>query len=587
MDQAEEPVDDLPSSEDAARNDKRIPGWVWILAKILIFVFSIFIGKMGVLQQNNFVQMPLVLKQLDPSLFPHDSFVESLQRYPIPMWHWIFPLFKLGDPFSVLATLTVLLRLFVFFAAGRLGFVISGGNRFAELAGWAVFAAGIEPPVASGTVYPYTFEHSALAIGCLLLACAFFFERKPIWFAVLVGCAGFLNLLSGLEALCYFGVMAAMSGEYRGSFKKFLAFVPLALLIMSPAIWMAAQNLGIPKLPGNEYATLSRFNFPGHFFPSSWSLAQWARLAIAVAALLFIAFKGRLNAGVRATFTASILVMLGFILVAYIGADLLEISLFVSLQTSRAADFWFAFAAVVTASYFAKVASEATSKDVLAAGIGAVFLTIGFWRFGYGGDKITGTVILACGAISLLVAVALRAAARGSAIGTPSRFALAALMVVLVAECLFDLPRMKGQDGSIEFVQTPYGRQMPLYNWISQNTPKDARFLIFPNAEDFRSLAMRTPFFTPNEGSALMWDQSFGPDWARRLHSLGVSAAPESGFPVYISTAENFYERRMDDNMAEEFSRVADLDYAVYVSQWPTALPVLYDDGQVKVVKLR
>ena len=558
--------------------------WVWLLAKVLLFIFSMFVGKVGVFQQNNFIEMPLVFKQLNPQLYPQDSFVNALQIYPIPMWHWIFPLFKLSSAYNVLWVLTFLLRFFVFWAAGKLALTLTNGNRFAEVAAWAVFAAGINPPVAEGTVYPYTFEHTGFSIGCLLLAAMFFFKRKPIGFALMVGCAGFLNLLYGLQALVYFGVMCLASKEYRSEFVSFLKWVPLAVVLMLPAFAMAIPNLSIPSLPGDQFALLNRINYPFHFFPSSWSVLQWTRLAIAVAGMSCLAKWSNLDRGTRIAFATSMLVLILFIALAYVGGDVMEMPLFISSQPARAADVWFAFASVAMAAYLGREVAKAGTIGRAIVPLGGLFITIAFWRYGYESDTSTGLVLASIGVVFIIVGLAVRMRKTKT---VPALASLGALLLVFALESALNIPRMQSQDGSFQLVESPYGNQMPLYNWIIGNTSKDSRFLIFPLAEDFRAITQRTPFFTFNEGNAMMWDQTFGPEWESKLGAFGVSATLDNAYPVYTQRVENAYQQSVNDSMAKQLSKSADLDYAVYGSDWQTALPVLYDDGRYKVVKLR
>lgn len=560
------------------------------MAKALLYVASMFVGKIGVYQLNNFLQMPLVLKAQDPALFPNDSYVAALQHYPIPLWHWISPLFSLGSAVTVLTVLTLLLRLFVFWAAGKLALALTDGNRFAEVAAWAVFAAGIDPPVGAGTVYPFTFEHTAASIGCLLLAAAFLLRQKKLPFAIFAGLAGFFNLLYGLQGLIYFAAIVFASPIHRQTAARWVMAGVASLALMAPSILLATHSLTVAKLPPHQLATLNRLNYPYHFFPSTWSGVQWGRLVLAVLAMVFIGKWTSWKRESRIAALATTAVMALFIGLAYYGGDLLEVSLLISTQPARAADFWFGFASVAMASFFATKVSTSARPFVALTSFAGLLVTIAFWRYGSRNDTETGKVLVGLGVAVLAVGFAMTG--KNKTARVPSWASVAALGLLLagfLGESLWALDRMRGPDGNVMVLQTPFGGPKDrVYAWIASNTPKSARFLAPPSLIDFRVFAQRSPFLSENEGAAMMWEPPFALDWLRRVQTLGVWVDPQNlePFPNWTGALAQNYER-IDDGFAKRLAEVADLDYWVLASERTSALPVVYDDGAIKVVKLR
>jgi hypothetical protein len=563
----------------------RRTGLYVLLAKAFFFLASIFVGKMCVFQINNLIEMLIVQKALDPTLFPNDTYVNTLQYYPIPMWHWIYPLFQFGSEVNILLVLGLIQRLFVFWAAGRLALAVTNGNRLAEVSAWAIFAAGIDAIVGDGRVYPYYFEHSGVCIGFLMMAMAAFVDKKPKHFAIWIGFAGFFNLLYGLGGLFYFLVATAIVPEYRSSFKKWFLSGSASLIVMLPSLYYALQVFLRPKLPPDEFALMNRLNFPYHYFPSSWSLLQYIHLAVALAAMTCIALWAPLRKELRLVAALWTGLVVFFILVAYVGADVLEISFLISTMPSRLTDFWYAFAAVTMVAVFAVLVSRAKDLSTTVLGVGGILASIALWRFNWLENLSPG--FFGYGAAVVLVAgIALRAkqisATRSLRIG-----AMGVLAILFVGESLLGYQSLIAAPGS-DILQRPTGPQTAVYQWIKENTPKNARFLTHPMAKDFRARANRTPYFLMREASTLMWDQTYGKDWIRRLrlYNLKGDAADAKDYATFLDHVDFNYAFVSDRN-AQAIGRYEKVDFWMISTSRPTKLPVVYEDKDFRVVRLR
>jgi hypothetical protein len=204
---------------------------LWIL-----FASSLVITGLGAFDKNHSIQVPLVRRLVDPSLYPHDPFVAAVARYPSALW----PLVALGARVlpleGLLITLVVLERFFVLWAAGRLARAFAPGSTLALVASTALFAFAVDGAGPGGDRRAH-FEQTGLAIGFLLLAMAAFFERRLLAGAILLAIAFNLNPLYGVFALSYFGATLLVDAGERGALRKWILPLLLFLALSSHALW--------------------------------------------------------------------------------------------------------------------------------------------------------------------------------------------------------------------------------------------------------------------------------------------------------------------------------------------------------------
>ena len=558
----------------------------FFLAKVFFFLASIFVGKMCVFQINNLIEMLLVQKALDPSIFTHDSYVATLQYYPIPLWHWIAPLFTFTSQVNTLLILGLLQRIFVFWTAGRLALSLTNGNRWAELAAWAIFSAGIQSIVGEGRVYPYYFEHSGMCIGCLMLAMAMYVEKKKKWFALWVGLAGFFNLLYGLGALLYFLASTLALKQYRESFLKWFEAAIASFVPMSPAFYYAWQVYERPKMPAHEFALINRLHFPFHYFPTSWSNWQFVDLGIAAVAMACVALWSPLRKEIRVLAGVWTGMLIFFLLLAYFGGDLMEISFLISTEPARLSDFWYTFSAIAMVSLFTMIACNARTTAGLLAGVGGVLASIAFWRYGWLDNFSIG--VFGYGAIAYFVAAIVAKFLSSKPAPMVMRVVTGgAFGVIFLCECVVGYKWLKAQPGG-DILQRPDGPQAAVYDWIKNNTPKDARFLTSPFAKDFRARTNRSPYFLMREASALMWDPTYGYEWLGRLHTFNLKGSDEDAKDnTRFLDHVDFNYSYVTDRNARALGYYENVQYWVIGANHPSTLPVVYEDQNFKVVSLK
>jgi hypothetical protein len=138
----------------------------------------------------------------------------------------------------------------------------------------------------------------------------------------------------------------------------------------------------------------------------------------------------------------------------------------------------------------------------------------------------------------------------------------------------------------------------PFAEWARQNTPRTAVFLIpiGPDEgwQDFRHLSQRNVFVHWKDGTAWPYAPWYAEDWLERMRLLGlmeVAHLHESDYRTgrWIQVREiyaNQVYRQVNEPLVRSLAKQFRIDYWVTYQDTPTQLPVVYQMGEWKVVKL-
>ena len=547
----------------------------------ILLASTLLITKIGAYCWNHAIQIPLVNWLNDRSLYPHDPYMEVLARYPFGLWRLVALLARIFPLEGTLRSLFVLERMFALYAAGRLAAALAPGRRLAVVAAVALFAFPLDSMMGHGTMVASSFEHTALALACFLMAAAAFEQQRRGAWAVWLGAGFELTPMYGVFALSYFGAVFVLEADYRSAWKRWLGPCALFLALSSYALY---QGVAIARGPSSIdlrwfQSALARGSL--HLFPLTWGLAPFARFGGFLAVFLAVIFLGRRETPrlFRQGIVWSVLAIL-WLVVAFAAAYVLRSPPLMMMQTARATDLLLCLAGVTMIAISAARLERAPGSEVRPAWMVAFGAAFCIWN-------VPGTWIVA-------VAVAIVSAPpvwrRVSPWLSPRRLAL--LLVVWVALIGLRNTAVRWNESRETWDLLFRGPAVPtreLAAWAEAHTPVDAVFLLNTSAEfdfdQFRALAKRSIFTSTEEGAPLYWAPEYVPEWLARLDAIGVTVE----YRDHESLDNDFEEafRDLDDDHVARIKERYRLNYWVVPRDHPSRFPAAWTGNEWKVLEVR
>ena len=525
-----------------------------------VFVYGILFVALSFLRTgytvcgaNQGIHIPLVFCLNDPSLYPSDPFAATLRYYASPLWQ-VVAWFAATVPLeSLLFWLFVLERFLVIGASAFLAHSFTPKSRLAMVGSMALFAFAIRPIVGMGTLTSPYFEQTGFSIVFFLLAVAAFYRHRPFWWAACLGIEFNLNSMYGTYAVTYFLMAFLISGEYRRSWKKWMAACLFFLFLAAPALWMTLRAFGRPSSGDQEWITALEFYYPYHFYPSTWGRRDWGVLGLLFALTTLVLFNCRKKEAKLWRFNMVWLgVCLIWIFYAFISVYVARSPAMIIMHPARATDLWYCLAGISLLSA-AAARLEEDPAPVWAAIFGASVWT---W------ELFQGSYVIVPALISIAVAFNHRWAWEFLlAKGSPKRIAFLLCVWVLTASSLSFYGRYR-ESGTVEqaLCQKPPAPITEAAQWAGAHTSRDTVFLIDPTWELFRIFSRRPVFLLWKDGSAILWDKPFAGEWLTRFHAIGIDTARTR--PIR-TLAE------IKSQVRKGFSRLTDKDVKELAGKYP------------------
>jgi hypothetical protein len=230
---------------------------------------------------NNHLQVPLLLKAQDPTLFPNDPFADTLRNYFSIVWWLLARLPDVGDWAPLFLVLQIFARYLLLSAI--LAWMRLGGHdaRLALLVTATISVAhtlfAVSPVGRHGLLQDY-FEHTVIATVLLLRALAAIAASRGALAFGLMGLAFDVNAFVGAWGAAMLAIhsLTVMSRSYLTCLVRWSAVFVVAA---SPALlWLASMFLGSTAdstFPGDYRAYLREY-YPKHFMLTAsrdWELA--------------------------------------------------------------------------------------------------------------------------------------------------------------------------------------------------------------------------------------------------------------------------------------------------------------------------
>lgn len=317
------------------------------LATWIIIVASICYTSMGFGLDNHAIELPLIKLLGNPSLYPGDPFAQALRLYPVPLWHLVAFMARVVPLKALLLGLFLCERVLLIFSIRRLARAIAPETVLGAIASMVVFVIGIRSLLGAGTIVEYYFEHSGLAIACLLFAMAAFLEHRPWAWSVWTALAFNATSLYGCFALSYFAAMAVTDRTYRAEWRRwirpFAAFVALCIY----GLVLSLRSLGTASVDKSQWLDASLIRSWWHAYPLEWerSLYLSAGAVLVMLAITLVVAGPRFQRFRRYGAVWS-LVGAGWLLVAFVAAYVTKSPFMLRIQAARGTDLWICYATV-------------------------------------------------------------------------------------------------------------------------------------------------------------------------------------------------------------------------------------------------
>jgi hypothetical protein len=448
---------------------------------------------------NHAIQLPLVRHRQDPSLFPGDAFVATLDGYASVFWVLVARatrVLPLGPTFLVGHVLTLVATSAGVFALARAAWPERAGAPYVALLLWL----GLDPALGGEALHWFYFAHTPVAAAVAVWCLAAFTSGRARGAWLLAGLAFDLHALQGayLAAALTAGTLAE-----RGGARRLGTGVLCFALAAAPAlVWLARTAGGAAP---DDLALLLRAFYPEHFFPSTFGARAWGAVGLCAAVLLRARARGG-QAARRLAAAGAGLVLLGAL--AGASAEVAPIGAVLKLHALRAGTLLVVVALALAAGELAALVARRGALE----GLGWVLLALLASR---AFDVHAGVTALPWVVEAGLGAAALLGAARCGAL----RRAVAGAGALVLALVLADVLR----------THTRYARALDreraawvdVQRWAhARGDPRDL-YLTPPGWSGFRCFAERPVVGEWKDGAAVMWDAAFAPRWRAWYAAVG------------------------------------------------------------------
>ncbi len=559
-----------PAGEQA---DPHIRNSVFAVCLTVLFVSSFAISGYTAGSFNHLIQLPLVQKLQDPSLYSKDVFVSTLPHYATPFWRVVAFCGNFMPLDHILRVGFLIERALMFVACCALAQAFAPKSRFVQILAVAFISLGPSPILGAGTLVPSYLEQTGFAIPFLLLAIAAFFRARPAICVVCMAVGFNLNCMYGVYALSYILLSGVVDPRYRQEPARWLAAAVLFVFLSLPAILGAFAALSDGDAGKDLWIEASRARLAHHLWPATWGAKRFVRYFVLAAATVFLLrdqrdseprlyLHGVAWAGVSAAW------LLSSFVVAYVVAS----PTFLVMHPARGTDLWYCLSTVTIIACADRML--ATPKPRRVFGLACALGILALWIR----PKITNLII----SLGMLFAAWRPVGAALLQRDMRERLALLvslAVMFIGIASVRTRSMEFSGNGIVFSLVGLP---ERQIAEWAASQTPKDALFLVHPGwAPQFRTISRRSVFVGYKDGSAILWNRSFVDTWVTRLAAIGLDLTRQQDHRDLDSVYADLNDKRV-----AALSKQYGLDYWIVTTATASRFETLFDGGGYKVLQL-
>jgi len=546
-----------------------------IIFILIVSILALFLNGYYFNVSDQYLYIPSIQKIVDPSLYKNDILFEqpssryTLLFYPIAYLALIFSLEWIFFVGYLIATFIL------FYSVFKLSIVLFDRRSIAYI---AVLLCFIYKPIAgtSSTTHELFFTLRSFTMPITLLAMGFFIDERYIAATLTSAIAFQIHPLTAIAPtmviIGYIAFNLVFSSEFRSrigihnGIKSIVVFVIAMLPLLLKVLFSESENFGnlspFSLMPEDWLNIVKLRN--RYAFPSIWNIEVWKYVIFY--SILFVSgfcvafFKTKeYNKHIRSVWLA--VTSLLSILICYVFSDLFPLPLIVQCQIGRGF-FMIIYLALIYAAYL--IGSEYLSENssiiskfivvlcgvsfasgklnLLILGVIAYILIVlprNFWKYSEfigaplfgillfyfeisGQNMLSNRNLLKIPALILVVALLVQKFFWRDLLRK-----YIPILAIIVSLVMIRLPVVK-----ILFKGKINQRtDIPLYekrtNWIqvqkwaSNNTEKDAMFLVPPKTSGFRSYSKRSIVGDWKDGAPGIFSRRYALKWYARMQSLG------------------------------------------------------------------
>jgi len=467
---------------------------------ILTIVFP-FLYKYSFVTTNQFTQIPIILSFMDRNYLINDWYVTVNKAFgPRTIFAWY--LAQIAKIFSLplIFFLHYLLYIFlIIIATYRLTYLIFK-RKYTALATTICIIFGTTISLGGNILITQDFSAPQLPLGLSLLAIVFLLEKKYLSSAFLFSLTSCLHPLIGFEsAFIFFSIYFILTvfSKQKVSIIIKKGLMPYLLLTL-PAIYLYFSN-GLKTQIDNsiKIAILAFMRNPHHYLASVFPLSSYLYFLFSLVLLLIFSrlLKKIISKNLSKFFFLSVTVIVIFCFLGFITTEIIPFYEFVVLQPFRLTIYiYWVTAIVVFGGAFYLVSEKKFSPFLLLI---PIFLTdINF----FSSFSKLKTILVLLGVCVLIFYKLI-----------PRKIFL--LFLIL----FFTLSRFHYKFNFSSFYLYPSEITM-VGQWVRENTPKEAVFLVPPEFESFRLVANRA---IVADWKAFPFQEKAMLEWAERMCDIG------------------------------------------------------------------
>ncbi|MDP2654475.1 MAG: hypothetical protein Q8Q08_10660 [Candidatus Omnitrophota bacterium] len=269
----------------------------WVIAAILLAVFLLANGYTYAWDDQH-LEIPLLKKLINPSLYPNDYYVDSLARnFTSFLYPLLAKLISVDQVPAVYFVLYLLSRYFMFFWMHKLWRLLTGQVWIA--------AASVMTIILVGRVEEFlyrTFSHQELAMAVIFAGLYYFYKERFILAAFLLGLAANFHALYSLYPMVYVSAYLLWRIRQHGIRTLLQAGLSFVLAAAPLIIWVFQKYLGEGPGKGEYdggwiglYQLACPQNFTFYEIPLKAALSDWSTFFKAVDMYLVLAAFYLLN----------------------------------------------------------------------------------------------------------------------------------------------------------------------------------------------------------------------------------------------------------------------------------------------------
>lgn len=544
---------------------------------------------------NHPLQLILVQKLHNPDLYPNDDFVrETAFAYASALWYLIAQLALYFDLTKVLFVVFLISRVLLMVGAARLGRAFFPDSPFAPYVAMIFIATIPQPLVGAGNPIKNYAEQTTIALAFIFLSLSFFLEGRFVWTGVLLGLAFDMNSMYAGFALVYLITSIVFVKEYRKDIKKWVFTVLGALLIGFPGLYLAIKA-GWGK-PFNEEASwmAAEIEMPYHFFPQTWTIeAQILLLGLmAISWLLAYRLARPLSPKSLVLGTWTWVALLWY-LIAWINPYLLHSFFLLRLHPIRGHDIWMyvfgIFMASMMFTWFVKKRNEKLFINLTMFLI--LFISIFWYVLRY--LSISNIIVIISGVVGFIIIYNLNFIRNR---WEPAIAGLLTILLMMRTGAIY----WRGVQHTGNWLRTEQIPCRQAAEWAARATSPEDVFIVPAGLEEgwihFRHLAQRNVFGTWKDGTSWPYAPWYAEKWLTKMKELGlfeIAGLREDqrrlGDWTWVREkyCNIFYRKMVNEDRVLNLSKKYRIDYWVTYKEVPTKLPVVYQYGDWKILKVK